>query len=517
MSKELNISEIVNNHIVAGDNRTLSHGDAVVAMVLNGLGFTGTPLYMTPQYFEDKPIKELLGKDIEAESINDIALGRTLDKIYEYGINDLFSKIASNAVKVLGIDSKIAHLDSTAFSTHIEKEKETEDGTIEIRKGHSKDYRPDLNQIALNMIVENRANLPIYLKVSSGNQSDKVEFGDIIEEQVDNLKNYYGIEYIVVDSALYTKDNIEKLKKEEIFWITRVPHTRNVVKEIIATLDLNQLQKIDENYSYIELGSYYNNEKQRWIIVHNKEIEYKKHKSTVKKFDRQSKKDLKAINRYEKQKFACKDDALKALEILKNELAITEILGFEIIEHKRYSKQGKPKKDAIKDVTEYSLELNICSNLSKFYEEKKREGLFVLATNELNDEMLNSMEILNEYKNQQKVERGFRFLKDPKFHADSIFLKKPERIASLLMIMTLSLLIYSALEYKVRKNMEAKGLTFPNQKGKPISNPTMRWVFQYFFSVVLILFNGDRQLDYFNENHEVILECLGEDYWSFYR
>lgn len=195
---------------------------------------------MSPQYFEDKPIGELLGKDIEAENINDISLGRTLDKIYEYGINDLFSKVASSAVKTLGVTSKIGHLDSTAFATHIEKEIETEDGTIEIRKGHSKDYRPDLNQIALNMIVENRANLPIYLRVSSGNQSDKVEFSKIIEEQVDSLKNYYGIEYIVVDSALYTQDNIEKLKKEEILWITRVSNSRNVVKEIISTIDMKK-------------------------------------------------------------------------------------------------------------------------------------------------------------------------------------------------------------------------------------------------------------------------------------
>ena len=81
-------------------------GNTMVAMIINGLGFTGTPLYMTPQYFEDKPIAQLLGKDIEAKSINDIALGRTLDKIYEYGVSDLFSKIASNAVKTLGISSK---------------------------------------------------------------------------------------------------------------------------------------------------------------------------------------------------------------------------------------------------------------------------------------------------------------------------------------------------------------------------------------------------------------------------
>ena len=488
MCKELNISQIVNNHIVTGDQRTLSHGDAVVAMIINGLGFTGTPLYMTPEYFEDKPIAQLLGKDIEAKSINDIALGRTLDKIYEYGVSDLFSKIASNAVKTLGISSKIGHLDSTAFATNIEKEKETGDGTVEIRKGHSKDYRPDLNQIALNMIVENRANLPIYLQVSSGNQSDKVKFAEIIQAQVDNLKNYYGIEYIVVDSALYTKNNLEKLEEEEIFWITRVPNSRTIVKDIISTIEFSQLEIIDDNYSYLEIGSNYNDVNQRWIIVHNKEIEYVKNKGTIKKFDTNSKKDLKAKIRYEKQKFACEIDAIKALEELKKKLLISDVEGFKLVEHKRYSTRGKPKKDAIKDVTEYTVLVNMTSNLSKFHEEKKRNGIFILATNELENKSLKPQEILNEYKNQQKVERGFRFLKDQKFHADSIFLKKPERIASLLMIMTLSLLVYSALEHKVRKNMKKNNLTFPNQKGKPISNPTMRWVFQYFFSVVLILF-----------------------------
>jgi transposase len=136
--------------------------------------------------------------------------------------------------------------------------------------------------------------------------------------------------------------------------------------------------------------------------------------------------------------------------------------GFKLVEHKRYSTRGKPKKDAIKDITEYSILVNLTSNLSKFYEERKRNGIFILATNELDNSSLKSQDILNEYKNQQKIERGFRFLKDPKFHADSIFLKKPERIASLLMIMTLSLLVYSVLEYKVRKNMKAKSLTFPN-------------------------------------------------------
>ena len=46
-------------------------------------------------------------------------------------------------------------------------------------------------------------------------------------------------------------------------------------------------------------------------------------------------------------------------------------------------------------------------------------------------------EVLETYKSQQSVERGFRFLKSPDFLVSAFFLKKPERIEALLMVMTL--------------------------------------------------------------------------------
>ena len=49
----------------------------------------------------------------------------------------------------------------------------------------------------------------------------------------------------------------------------------------------------------------------------------------------------------------------------------------------------------------------------------------------LNTEELSSEEMLREYKAQQSCERGFRFLKDPLFLADSVFLKTPQRIETM--------------------------------------------------------------------------------------
>jgi transposase len=51
---------------------------------------------------------------------------------------------------------------------------------------------------------------------------------------------------------------------------------------------------------------------------------------------------------------------------------------------------------------------------------------------------LSDEQMLVHYKQQQGVERGFRFLKDPLFFASSVFLKTPERIMALTFIMALS-------------------------------------------------------------------------------
>ena len=66
------------------------------------------------------------------------------------------------------------------------------------------------------------------------------------------------------------------------------------------------------------------------------------------------------------------------------------------------------------------------------------------------DTQLPPQELLAGYKGQGHAARGLRFLKDPRFLASSLSLKKPERIMALLMVMTVCLLVYAALEYRIR-------------------------------------------------------------------
>ena len=48
----------------------------------------------------------------------------------------------------------------------------TPDKRVPITPGYSRDHRPDLNQVILNLISENTARMPLLMQIMSGNQMD---------------------------------------------------------------------------------------------------------------------------------------------------------------------------------------------------------------------------------------------------------------------------------------------------------------------------------------------------------
>jgi len=142
-----------------------------------------------------------------------------------------------------------------------------------------------------------------------------------------------------------------------------------------------------------------------------------------------------------------------------------------------------------------------------------QQSCFILGTNEPDQQALSPQEVLAAYKGQQHAERGFRFLKDPQFLASSLYLKKPERIMALLMVMTVCLLVYAALEYRIRNARKDHGATFPDLKGKCIQHPTARWVFHYLVGIhVLCIPQQWPIVINLAEEHQNLLQLLGDHY-----
>jgi transposase len=169
------------------------------------------------------------------------------------------------------------------------------------------------------------------------------------------------------------------------------------------------------------------------------------------------------------------------------------------------------------DQVVYTIEGALASSMALRQPLVDQQSCFLLATNELDDTQLPAQALLEDYKGQAYAERGFRFLIDPRFLAASHYLKKPERIMALLLVMTVCLLVYTALAYRIRKALKEHDATFPHETGKPIQNSTARWVFQYFVGIHLLLTPGQWPLVLnLTEEHQHLLQLLGKPSERFY-
>lgn len=528
MCSELKIAELIDTHLPNDSaDKILSTGNAIVGLILNGLGFVNKRLYLVSHFFKNKPVDKLLNVSyLESSHFNDDALGRSLDAVYEFGVSKLYSLISSSAIDYLstkyGLKTSSGQLDNTNFHLH-GKAKSIDLGEsqiLEIVKGHSKDHRPDLVQIGLQLIIENQSKIPLLMEVLSGNKEEGKSYGEFISTYAGQLEKDYGVELVVVDSKLYNQDNLSLLAaRGSLTWITRVPHGLNVVKELLSTIDKKGFKPLKnyKNYKYQVVCSNYGSVRQRWLVLFS-DAKYERDLSSLKKrLLKETETAQKQLKKLTKKIYSTSEAALEAIELFSKSLKINKLEDTRVVSKNHYNTKGQPKKGQQPDWLSYHIEANMSSNLEQFEIEKEKIGYFILATNELDEIEIPAEKLLEHYKNQSSVERSFRFLKDPNIVASSLFVQKPERMTAILMVMTLCLLVYSALEYATRTLLKEKELTFPNQQGKAIQNPTMKWIFEYFEGIhILYLPNNQPLILNLNEQQKVILKLLGSPFMSFY-
>jgi transposase len=514
---QLGIVEYINSKLGIHPNEKVSAGVIVKAMILNGLGFVSAPLYMFEKFFVGIPTEHLLGEGVKPEHLNDDRLGQVMDDIDKVGTSEVFLDISLQGVKNFQVEMETAHLDSTSFHLHGKyaqkagSELESEEmKAIEITYGYSRDHRPDLKQFMMNLICVGDGDIPVFLEMASGNQSDKDKFAKILTGFKEQW-NFDGL--CVADAALYSADNLQAMTG--IKWLTRVPLTLKESQAVIES-NIEFPESNSKGYQIAEQTSQYAGINQRWFVIESME----RKKSDLKRIEKQLKdtknKAEQRLKKFGGEEFACEADALTAAAKLSKELILHELSEVRVVEKQHYERPGKPSVKNPPVRTSYQVTANIVTDEKKIAVQKQRAGRFILATNVLDPQELSADDALREYKAQQGTERGFRFLKDPLFFASSVFLKTPKRITVLGMIMALCLLVYNLAQRQLRQALSKQGETIPNQLGKPTVNPTLRWVFQCFMAVHLVTIEGVKQIINFTDERKHILKFFSPACQSYY-
>ena len=517
---EMELVEEVNKKVGLRAKEAVSPGQVMKAMILNGLGFLSAPLYLFENFFVGKATEHLIGEGVIAEQLNDDRIGRALDKYYEVGTTNLFTAIALKAAQKFQVEKESVHLDSSSISVEGEyKSKEEENQEIEeemkaikIVHGYSRDKRPDLKQFIIDMVVSGDGDVPLYLKIDDGNADDKSVFVERLKE----FKKQWTFEGIcVADSALYTAENIGAMVGMK--WITRVPLSIKEAQNKIVEIEEEEWEQSQiKGYRIATKSSEYANIKQRWLVV---ESEARK-KAALKKISEQVEKQLEnaqaSLRKLLKQEYACIADAEIGIKMLSDSWKYHEIKEIKCTEKASKKSQSKTEKGNQEKKIVYQVTGEIEQRESVIEQEKVKAGRFILATNILDDKVVSNEKILWEYKAQQSNERGFRFLKDPLFFTASVFVKKPERVEAIAMIMGLCLLVYNLAQRKLRKQLEIAQEGVRNQVKKSTNKPTMRWIFQMFQAVHLVRINGEKQVSNLTQERQEILQHLGKDCCQYY-
>lgn len=396
MYEELGIGEVLDSVIEQDlEQRNLSIGTCVKAMVLNGLGFSQRRLYLTPEFFEHKPVDILLGNDIKASMINSDALGGVLDAIHAYGASELLALVASQVVRRLGLPPSACHDDVTSF--HVDGsyenealENEEEDASVvRLARGYSRDHRPDLKQVALELIVENQANLPKAMRTMSGNTNDQTILQESVHKHIGQLQNI-GIKVGVKDSAGYNETALQHHKTAQLLWVMRVPERINAAKTLVQELPLELFKPLAEGYSYHAICSQYGGVKQRWLVIHSQTKQDSK--QVQKSIRKQTDADMKIIKELSKQRFHCQADALKAIEKCTSDLKLLNIADYALSEHKSYPKVGRPKPDT-KATISYQVNMFPMVPLTNYQARCHQASRFIVATDVLDPDQLSDFVI----------------------------------------------------------------------------------------------------------------------------
>ncbi len=233
---------------------------------------------------------------------------------------------------------------------------------------------------------------------------------------------------------------MRRFNEAKIRWISRVPETSTEAKAVVEMgADKTQWQNSEDGQTHwftqtISLPQ----GQERWVVVRTEQGEARAQATLTRQVAKAERSWKQKLWHLSNRHFACEADAQSALARARELKGLPMWLEVqsELVSSEHHAGKGRPRKDATPTM-HWHIQTTVSVKQPQVEQEARRKACFIVATNVLDSAVLSDQELVTTYKEQGSVERGFRFLKDPLFLASSVFLKKPERIVALGLIMVL--------------------------------------------------------------------------------
>lgn len=420
----LKIQEIIDSHCPPDPQMNVTHGEAIKALLF--CIFQGDHrLYCVSELLEQYDLKVLFGRpDIKPEYFNDERLGKALDA-FNISARLILGDISINGLRLQGKSVKVIISDTTSVIVYGEdyenKIKEDIPFVFPIF-GFSKDHRPDLRQIVVNLMTT-VFGFPVDGDILDGNCSDVDTFRDNLDAMA-TLPWVKAKTPMIGDSKLCTFPTLLKASNLEIPIITITPESMKVRERLIRLLctnsDLPLLAKTDAGDTYhgvsvIEPYLFEGKRGQpkktvwlRFLVVHSSQLAATKAESRKRLQAKETSSLEKWAKKLAKHKFACEADAKKGTaKEWKREKAKFHDLTSEVtrVEIPGKRLRGRPAEKAKPIPPEIFWKVS-CTFSARPRVESVRDpdGMFVLTTTIVDKRVKDDSELLDCYRSREVVE-----------------------------------------------------------------------------------------------------------------
>lgn len=456
-------------------------------------------------------------------TLKDDVLGRALDRLFACDRATLQTQLTLKTLEKYHVDTSQIHNDSTTVKFYGAYKRQSSK-SVQLKRGHSKDHRPDLKQLVYNLSVTGDGAVPVHFKCYDGNRTDDT----IHIETWLTLRGIVGrADFLyVADAKLCTSGNMRKIDQEGGRFVTVVPETRLETKDFAIQCFQSEVrwlaltrrpstraksaddifevaQGVQQLAEGFRVYWYRSSEKRRRDADSRKErIELALDKlAEIDTTRRRGPKSESALLKAA-QKILVRYQAENWIDI--------ETRTREIEEFKK-STRGKHTADAIyRRVVKKQPYLVVTKNYTNMAQSEACDGIFPLTTNA----KLDAKQTLLAYKYQPHIEKRFSWIKSD-YQVSPVFLKKTERIEAIMFACYMADLIAAIIQRQLRVAMKAKGMatinTLPEER--PSATPTWEQIQRLFANhAKYTLTNNDSVLatfwDELNEHQRKVLNLL---------
>ncbi len=232
LARQVGLRELLAQAVGSYGNEMIQPADTLMILIYN-ITLGRQPLYEL-QDWAGKTDPRCFKLPAEAVSqLNDDRFARALDKLYATDRASLITDVVIRMIRSTSLDLQRVHNDSTTVKAYGKIPGVTASG-LELRKGKSKDHRPDLKQLLFCLTVSADGAVPVHYKSYSGNRTDDTTH----IETWDTLKSIIGTpEFLYVgDCKLCTAAQLSYITEHGGRAVTIVPETWGEVKEFKVQL-----------------------------------------------------------------------------------------------------------------------------------------------------------------------------------------------------------------------------------------------------------------------------------------